>query len=112
MGFITTFSVYNDGCDQLQKYPEEFAKIVYEGCLIGYAERIGTNQVGLGNHANLITVQRTRHADSHTLYLHAGNIVTDLREIKEKDDPQLDNAIRELEYQLERLKFLKKTGST
>jgi len=109
MGFITTFSVYNDGCDQLQKHPEEFAKIVYEGCLVG---KKGTNQVGLGNHANLITMQRTRHADSHTLYLHAGNIVTDVREIEEKDDPQLDNAIRELEYQLERLKFLKKTGTT
>lgn len=32
MGFITTFSVYNDECHKIKENPKEFALAVYDAC--------------------------------------------------------------------------------
>lgn len=73
MGFLTTFTVYNDGCDQILKEPEQFAQKVYEGC-----RDLEEKDFGVGNHCNLVHVQRARHADDHTIYVHMGNCVTEV----------------------------------
>ena len=73
MGFLTTFTVYNDGCDQIKKHPKEFAETIYNAC----SER-KTETYPLGNHCNLITAQGTRHADEHTIYVHMGNTVCEM----------------------------------
>lgn len=106
MGFLTTVTFYNDGADMLQKHPEELAKILTDACH-GVQINRGENFAGLGYHSNLITLQKPRHADNHTLYLHAGNTVVDIAEAEESEWA-LNQFISEMEYQLKRLKKLKK----
>lgn len=106
MGYLTTFTVYNDGCDQIKKHPKKFAEIIYDACA-GIQLHTGQKQVGLGNDANLITLQKPRSAEHHTLYLHAGNLLTDVYDIDE-NSWALDTMIDELEWQLRRLKAIKR----
>ena len=106
MGYLTTFTVYNDGCDQIKKHPKKFAEIIYDACA-GVQLSHGQKQIGLGNHANLITPQEPRHADDITLYLHAGNTLTDAYNI-DQNSWALDTMIHELEWQLRRLKAIKR----
>ena len=82
MGYLTTITIYNDGCDQLIKNKEKVADILYNACSGEYNNN-SYRTVGLGNHANLFTIQKPRHADDVTLYLHSGNTVIDVSEIKE-----------------------------
>lgn len=103
MGYLTTITIYNDGCDQIIKNKEKVADILYNACSGEYNNSYRT--VGLGNHANLFTIQKPRHADDTTLYLHSGNTVIDVSEIKKSDIWALNAAIIEMEY---RLKYLKK----
>ena len=106
MGYLTTITIYNDGCDQIIKNKEKVADILYNACSGEYNNN-SYRTVGLGNHANLFTVQRPRHADDTTLYLHSGNTVIDVSEIKETDSWALNAAISEMEYRLKQLKKLK-----
>lgn len=78
MGYLTTFTIYNDGCDLVKKHPEKFAEEIYNGCL-GVHSRDGrsSDSFGLGYHANLVTVQKPRHADDETVYVHSGNTVVE-----------------------------------
>lgn len=82
MGYLTTFTIYNDGIDLVKKYPEEFAEKIYNGAIGVYHDERqiygGSVSVGLGCHANLIEIQQNRHADDHTLYIHRGNCVTEV----------------------------------
>ena len=110
MGYLTTITIYNDGCDQIVKNKEKVADILYNACSGEYNNNrlhYG-NTVGLGNHTNLFTVQKPRHAGDTTLYLHSGNTVIDVSEIKETDDWAINAAIIEMEYRLKQLKKLKK----
>jgi hypothetical protein len=100
MGMLTTFTVYNDGIDNILKHPLDLAETIHNAC----SGTITDKQVPLGCHANMITVQKPRHANSSTLYWHHGNIVQDINEIP---DSQVENAIQELEYHIRRLKKLK-----
>ena len=107
MGYLTTITIYNDGCDQIIKNKEKVADILYNACSGEYNNN-SYRTVGLGNHANLFTIQKPRHADDTTLYLHSGNTVIDVSEIKETDSWALNAAISEMEYRLKQLKKLKK----
>ena len=87
MGFLTTFTIYNDTCDQLNNIsPEDavdFCRNLYLGCIGALHRNSGDKHkssasFGLGYHANFCTVQRSRHADDRCLYLHCGNTLTDL----------------------------------
>lgn len=73
MGYLTTFTVYNDGCDLITKHPQKFAEIIHDACSNREAD-----SYGLGNFANLITAQGTKHADEHTFYVHSGNTVVEM----------------------------------
>ena len=109
MGYLTTITIYNDGCDQIVKNKEKLADILYNACSGEYnnSRLHYGNTVGLGNYANLFTVQKPRHADDVTLYLHYGNTVIDVSEIKETDDWVINAAIIEMEYRLKHLKKLR-----
>lgn len=105
MGFLTTITIYNDGADQLQKHPKELAEILYKACS-GIQKDSGIDSEGLGNHSNLITLQKPRHADDNTLYLHAGNTLIDVFETN--SEWVIDTFIHEMKYHLKRLKKLRK----
>ena len=32
MGYVTTFSIYNDECHKIKENPNEFAQAIYDGC--------------------------------------------------------------------------------
>lgn len=79
MGYLTTITIYNDGCDQILKHPEEFAEKVYNACRGDYTPNDGEKgYFGIGNNANLVTVQKPRHADDHTVYVHMGNTLVEM----------------------------------
>jgi hypothetical protein len=105
MGYLTTVTIYNDGANQLIKFPERLAEHLYHACQGRQIEE-GYNYAGLGCHANLITLQKPRHADDKTLYLHAGNTLVDVSEVK--NEWAIEASIKEMEYHLKRLKKLQK----
>jgi len=67
--------------------PLDLAETIHKAC----SGVITDKQVPLGCHANMITVQKPRHANSSTLYWHHGNIVQDITEIPYS---QVENAIQ------------------
>ena len=73
MGNITTFSIYNDGLDQIKANPIEFVDKVCEA-----ASRNSQKEFGVGNFYNLVRCQGCRHADDTTIYIHTGNCVTEV----------------------------------
>lgn len=77
MGFLTTFTVYNDNCDEITKNPKEFAEEIYMACCnsnIGYRSNV---------FHGVIIPQKTRHADDRTIYVHAGNTVREMSSYSE-----------------------------
>ena len=105
MGYLTTVTFYNDGADELVKHPKELALILSKACM-GVQINRGFNQEGLGYRANLITLQKPRHADDHTLYMHAGNTVIDIDDLYKGKNKWA--FINQMEYHLKELKKLKK----
>ena len=101
MGYLTTITIYNDSADQIKKHPRELAEKIDLACS-GFQITRGRNFDGLGNAANILTLQKPRHADDHTLYLHAGNTVTDV--YNAESELAIDTFISEMEYHLKRLK--------
>lgn len=118
MGFLTTITIYNDGVHELTKYPKELAKKLENACL-GIQRNKGRNWDSLGYHGNLLILQKPRHADDETIYFHSGNTVKCIDDIikrtrdysKIESTPNLrevDDAINQLNFNLKRLKDLKK----
>ncbi|MBR9700645.1 hypothetical protein GOV11_02165 [Candidatus Woesearchaeota archaeon] len=68
MGYLTTFTIYNDGIDNILEESDEFCKKLHDFGLLQKVESFGH-----GTHLNLVKVQKTRHADDHTMYVHMGN---------------------------------------
>jgi hypothetical protein len=117
MGYLTTITIYNDGCDQIKKYPEEFAEKVYLACLGHFTDsgQLIKGSFGLGYHANLVTVQKPRHADDHTIYVHRDNTVVEMNawskdcETLARTHPSFfDELLKQMENQVKELKKLKK----
>lgn len=117
MGYITTISIHNDGASELMKHPEKLAEILNNATLGVYNnQKRGYNgYVGLGGHSNLITVQKPRHADDKTVYVHAGNTVVDMnpymaktKELAERNPKFFDELLDVMERDLKALKTLRK----
>lgn len=106
MEFLTTITFRNDSASTLR----ENSEIVSEGI---YLAQCGDNFIGkegkrtfpVGSEANPVIIQKPRHADDTTLYMHAGNTVVDVFEAE--SDWAVDTFISEMEYHLKRLKKLK-----
>lgn len=104
MGFLTTVTIYNDSADQLEKHPKDLAEKLNQACT-GIQINRGQYFDGLGNVANIFTLQKPRHADDHTLYLHAGNTVIDV--YNANSEWSINQFITEMEYHLKRLKKIR-----
>ena len=104
MGYLTTITIYNDSAHQIKKNSKEFADVI-DQATHGIQLKKGHDVVGLGGH-DLITLQKPRHADDHTLYMHAGNTVTDVFDAD--SEWAIDTFISEMEHHLERLKKKRK----
>lgn len=101
MGYITTISIYNDSVDQIEKNPKQFTEEVVKACS-GVQINRGRDYAAVGNAANVLTLQKPRHADDTTLYMHSGNTLVDVWNAKSE---WARNAfIAEMEYHLKRLK--------
>jgi hypothetical protein len=114
MGYITTFSIYNDGIHGLKDNPEQFIDKLISASHGAYSRDHNNESFGHGSHANLVTVQKPRHADDHTCYVHMGNTVTEMnpysqhtRYIAEKFPDFFDGLLKHLEQNVRELKKLK-----
>ena len=72
MGYLTTFTIYNDGANGIIKDPTQFAGKIYS--------LIGTRQFEEFHTTTAVNgfVQQSRHADEMTIYVNAGNCVTEV----------------------------------
>ena len=81
MGFMTEFSILNDGCHLIKDNPVEFANKIYDACIdvasYSHYKRLGyypsTYNMGLGNFVNMITASRPHHADDRRIYISGRN---------------------------------------
>ena len=74
MGFLTTFTVYNDAMSSDEEFWNELAEQIKEGHYL--ANRHGeAAERSIGCHCAAVKVEPSRHADHHVLYLHYGNMV-------------------------------------
>lgn len=105
MGYLTTITFRNDSAEEIHDHPEQLSQIVYNA-QHGSQQSEGRDYDPIGNHCNPVIIQKPRHADDHTLYLHAGNTVKDVWELKHEG--LINTAISELMFHLKRLKELKK----
>lgn len=73
MGYLTTFTIYNDGIDSIEKDSKKFCEKLHYAAIYGEQQSFGHGSFG-----NLVNVQACRHADDWTTYVHKGNCVTEV----------------------------------
>jgi hypothetical protein len=105
MGYLTTITFYNDAAHDLHKHPKEVSKLIYDA-QNGVQKNRGRNYDPIGSHANPVIIQKPRHADDHTLYLHAGNTVIDVSEAD--SEWEINAFISEMKWRLKELEAKKK----
>lgn len=74
MGNLTTLTIYNDGIDLIPEHAQEFADALFAAS----QNMIGPVTLSVGNFCNLVKVQKPRHADDTTVYVHMGNTVCEM----------------------------------
>jgi len=108
MGFLTTFTIYNDGSDLLldENYAIEFArklKDAADGFVQHGGSDAGINQtarfgqdsdISLGSFANFCKVQHPRHSDDSTIYVHIGNTLVNVNPYEEEISPNPDKKLK------------------
>lgn len=106
MGYLTTLTVYNDGVELIKNNAQDFADKLYKA-----TSGRDTCDISVGNFCNLVRVQKPRHADDNTTYVHMGNGVFEMNPYSEKTKNLLKcnpeffkKAVEYLENQLEELK--------
>jgi len=113
MGYLTTITFRNDSVHTFKDHKDELVDKIVEHCSSGgvrYKEYFS-----LGNYANPVVLQRPRHADDHTTYVHMGNTVVemnpysvDTKEMCDTSPDFFDRVVRFLEEEVKGLKKLKK----
>lgn len=115
MGFLTTFTVYNDHCHEITENPKKFADEIYKACCnpnLNYRSNV---------FYGCVIPQKTRHADDQTIYVHAGNTVVEMNSCSQttkemmKQSPKffeemlnlMDQNVKELKKLLKELKSVK-----
>lgn len=103
MGNLTTFTVYNDECDLIIKYPKEFAHEIYKAC-----SSINNNSYVF---RNVVISQKTRHSDDNTIYIHYGNTLCEMNPYSNKTQEIMINnphyfkeLLNIMDYNLKKLK--------
>lgn len=117
MGYLTTITFLNDASHCYKENPTRLAEIIDDAVSNHQCMRNGGHSYSesIGNHCNPITVQRTRHADDRTMYIHMGNCVTEFNPSSADTDKMLkhfpkvfDKGIDFIEQQLKELKKMRK----
>lgn len=115
MGYLTTFTIYNDGADQLTTNTEKLGKKLQEACYGVYTRDGVSGSFGHGYDGNLVTVQKPRHADDHTCYVHMGNTLTEMnphseetKRLMESNPMFFDDLLKHLENTVKELKKIRK----
>jgi hypothetical protein len=75
MGDLTTFTIYNDNCQEILDNPKEFAEKIYNACVNNNSNK--ANEIIIGNNCQ-IKCQKPRHSHEETIYVHAGNTVCEI----------------------------------
>ena len=106
MGFLCTFTLRNDALDELDKDPKGFVKKLKLAAVAGKVDSIAH-----GSHANMVEVQKCRHMDDKTVYVHAGNTLCEMSSWSDdtehlmKNFPQFfEEMLHEMEYHTRELK--------
>lgn len=73
MGNLTTFTILNDGIDAVLRNSDDFCKNLYEHALSGETCVFSHEEQG-----GLVRVQRSRHANDHTVYVHMGGTLCEM----------------------------------
>jgi len=111
MGYITTVSLRNDSYHDFKQNADRLTQIILDA-MDGVQQRRGNDEDHIGSSANAVIIQKPRHADDTTLYLHAGNTVIDVSKYNEYEGNEwaVDALISEMEYRLENLKKVRGNG--
>jgi hypothetical protein len=128
MGFLTTFTIYNDGLDNLNPDNPNFEKNARELAIALYnagTGRLATpTEVGVGDHGNMLKIQKPRHAEHDTVYVHSGNTLCEVNAfceetklLMERNPRFVKNILFLLKHQVKNLAILlkqvrSKKGST
>jgi len=111
MGHLVTATIYMDGIDEIRENPKDFVEKLHSAACRGREATFG-----VGSHCNLVSVQKVRHADDKTVYVHAGNCVTevnaynqDFEDLMDRCPEFADELIKTMENQLKKVKALKKS---
>lgn len=78
MGYLTTITIYNDGIHDLKNHAEDFVDQLVAAASYDASFNYPTD-IRIGGFCNFGRVQRPRHADDHTIYVHAGNTLCEMR---------------------------------
>jgi len=104
MGYLTTVTVYNDGIHDLREHAQEFADQLCAAAAHSYADR--SVDIKIGSFCNFAKVQKPRHADDHTVYVHAGNTVCEMninseetRRLMKQSPKYFEKLMKEMLYQ-------------
>jgi len=83
MGYLTTFTIYNDGAENINPSKtnnleniKQLASAVYHASLNVSSEE--GDAYSVANHSNFLKAQKPRHADDPAVYVHLGNTVTEM----------------------------------
>lgn len=108
MGYLTTFTIYNDGAYLVKDNPKEFAEKIHQAIT---SNSPSSFDIAINNFANLVRVQKPRHADDHTVYVHMGNCVAEVNAHSDETKKMMKNnpkffkkLLDEMSYQLKELK--------
>jgi len=75
LGYLTTFTIYNDGINLVKENAQDFANKIHDAST---EYRNDSCEIAIGSFCNLVKVQKTRHADDHTVYVHMGNTILEM----------------------------------
>jgi hypothetical protein len=114
MGYLTTFTVYNDFAHHIKKDPKQFGEKVYEHICGMEASDFSME---IGNCSATVAIgQQSRHADDLSIYVHMGNCVTEVNpysrsfeDLVNKSPQFADKLINFIEAELEELKKFKQS---
>jgi len=114
MSELTTFTIYNDGMDQIKINPEKFVEKLFIHSQGDLAKNTPTS-FGLGYYANLVKVQKPRDKDDQTCYVHISNMVVEMNpnseetlDIMKHNSDYFDSIVKHMEWTIKELKKIKK----
>lgn len=112
MGYLTTFTIYNDGVNLIKENSKEFSNKIFEAST-GFNDT--SRELQIGNFVNLVRVQKSRHADDHTTYVHMGNCVFEMnpysqetKNFLERNPAFFEKAVKFMEAEIKQLKVMLK----